>query len=80
MYKNPPSELELEGRRFYEYKKWNAEIEKEFKRRKEEEQAIHEPAANRSSDLGGESSKSNKKQKIKHSVIDCQAITSDPNR
>lgn len=84
VYKNHPTELELEARRFYDYKEWNKEIEKDFKRKKEEEAAIAEPSTssistNNSSDIN-ESSKtaSGKKHKMIH--LECQAINTDPNR
>lgn len=72
VYKNPPSELELEARRYYDYKQWNKEIEAEFKRRKAEEQAIQE-ASTSVSDVS--ETKPNKKQKLIH--VECEAISSE---
>lgn len=80
VYKNPPSELELEARRYYDYKQWNKEIEKEFKRKKEEEAEVLIPtaASSTSSDQNESAKLSGKKQKIIH--VECQAISTDPNR
>lgn len=36
IYKNPPSELEIEARRYYDHTKWSKEIEAEYKKNKEE--------------------------------------------
>jgi hypothetical protein len=83
VYKNHPTDLELEARRFYDYKQWNKDIEKGFKRKKEEEAAITEPSTssistNNSSDTNESSKTASKKQKLIH--LECQAINSDPNR
>lgn len=80
VYKNSPSELELEARRYHDYKQWNKEIEKEFKKKKEEEAAIQESSSTGStSDNPNESTKpTGKKQKLIH--FECTAISTDPNR
>lgn len=82
VYKNSPNELELEARRYYDYKQWNKEIEKEFKKKKEEEAAIQEPTASSTSTSSADQIESvkvgNKKQKLIH--FECQAISTDPNR
>lgn len=36
VYKNPPSELEIEARRYFDFTKWDKEIEAEYKRKKED--------------------------------------------
>lgn len=81
VYKNSPSELELEARRYHDYKQWNKEIEKEFKKKKEEEAALQEPTTGSSSITNNtnESTKTaGKKQKLIH--FECTAISTDPNR
>lgn len=72
VYKNPPSELELEARRYYDYKQWNKEIETEFKKRKAEEHAIQEASTSVSEQ---NETKPNKKQKLIH--VECEAIKSE---
>lgn len=81
VYKNAPSELELEARRYYDYKQWTKEIEKEFKHRKEQEAAIHEPSSSNSTNSNDQNDSIkavNKKQKLIH--FECTAISTDPNR
>jgi hypothetical protein len=76
VYKNPPSELEIEARRYYDYTKWNREIEAQFKKLKEQEaqlDAEKKPLPSTSSE-NSEFSKGNKKAKIIHSV-ECNAIS-----
>lgn len=72
VYKNPPSELELEARRFYDYRHWNKEVEAEFKKIKEREALLAAESSTSSAHEGNESSKSNKKTKMIH--LECEAI------
>jgi hypothetical protein len=81
VYKNPPSELEIEARRYYDYTKWNKEVEAEFKKKKEETAL----ATTSTTELSGEGSndprdqtKSNKKSKLVH--LACEAVGTDLNR
>jgi hypothetical protein len=84
VYKNPPSELEVEARRFGDYKKWNKEIEAEYKKKKEEDTAfalsLTIPNGEDGSSGSSESRelKPNKKQKLVH--LECEAIGTDLNR
>lgn len=77
VYKEAPSTVELEARRYYDYRHWNKEKEAEFKKRKEEEEAVQK-ACEGTTENAGESSKSRKQQKLIH--FECQAISTDPNR
>ena len=81
VYKNPPSELEIEGRRYGDYTKWNKEIEAEYKKKKEET-ALAMTSTTVSAESGSgesrEQSKSNKKTKLIH--LECEAIGTDLNR
>lgn len=76
VYKNAPTDLELEARRYYDYIHWNKEIEEEFKRKKEEEHSISEQ--NTGGESSAESTKNPKKQKLTH--FECQAISLHPNK
>lgn len=75
VYKNPPSELEIEARRYSDYTKWNKEIEAEYKKKKED-LALATTSTSSSSDrsaYGAETqSKPNKKSKLIH--LECEAI------
>lgn len=77
VYKTAPSELELEARRFYDYKQWGKEIEAEFKKKKEEENLHSSESGSTSQDIK-ETSKINKKTKLVH--LECEAISTNPNR
>lgn len=78
VYKNPPSDLEIEARRFYDYKKWNKELESEFKKKKEQESHGENEAASSGSSEISDVAKTNKKAKLIH--VECEAISSNPNR
>jgi hypothetical protein len=82
VYKNQPSELEIEARRYGDYTKWNKEIEAEYKKKKEQETALQTPTSISNVDGTGEGSreqsKGSKKSKLIH--LECEAITSDLNR
>ena len=75
IYKNPPSELEIEARRYSDYTKWNKEIEAEYKKKKEDVAAATTSTSS-SEQQTNESklplSKSNKKTKLIH--LQCEAI------
>jgi hypothetical protein len=81
IYKNPPSDLELEARRYFDYTKWNKDIEAEFKKKKEESElastATTEPVGEGSSDPSNQA-KSGKKNKLVH--LECEALGTDLNR
>jgi hypothetical protein len=72
VYKNAPSDVELEARRYYDYTAWNKELESEFKKKKEEELLHSEDLARPSSD---ESAKQPKKSKLIH--VACEAISNE---
>jgi hypothetical protein len=77
VYKNPPSELELEARRFHDYRQWNKEKEEEFRKKKEHEVLLAE--AQTTAQSSAESSKAtNKKTKLIR--VECEAISTNPNR
>lgn len=81
IYKNPPSELEVEARRYADYKKWNKEIEAEYKKKKEEDAAFAISTTASAADDGSSGSgevKPVKKQKLVH--LACEAIGTDLNR
>lgn len=84
VYKNPPSELEIEARRYGDYKKWSKEIEAEYKKKKEEDLAFAAsltiPTGEEGSSGSAESreSKPTKKQKLVH--LECEALGTDLNR
>lgn len=85
IYKNPPSELEIEARRYGDYTKWSKEIEAEYKKKKDESEAFANSSTATSSEISGEGSgesreqsKSNKKTKLIH--LECEAIGTDLNR
>ena len=79
VYKNSPSELEMEARRFYDYKQWNKEIEAEFKGKKDEQTLLEKPTASSSSqEISKEMSKAAKKTKLVH--LECEAISTNVNR
>lgn len=78
VYKNPPSELELEARRYYDYKQWSKEIEAEFKKKKEEQLIIETEISNTGSEETEDHSKAAKKTKLVH--LECEAISTNPNR
>lgn len=79
VYKNPPSELEIEARRYFDYTKWNKELETEYKKKKEDDKLVMIPTAT-SSDNGEprEQSKAGKKTKLIH--LECEALGTDLNR
>lgn len=80
VYKNPPSELEIEARKSGDCLKWNKEIELEYKKKKaklhEESIALSKPSECHSP--GVTQQKASKKTKLVH--LECEAINSDPNR
>lgn len=84
VYKNPPSELEIEARRYGDYKKWNKDIEAEYKKKKEEESTFAASKTAQPGEEGGSGSgesrelKPIKKQKLVH--LECEAIGTDLNR
>ncbi|KAG5681135.1 hypothetical protein PVAND_010595 [Polypedilum vanderplanki] len=78
VYKNPPSELELEARRYYDYRQWNKEIEAEFKKKKEHEARLTEASSSQADGSGETSKGSSKKPKLIH--VECEAISTNPNR
>ena len=79
VYKNPPSDLELEARRFFDYKQWNKEIEAEFKKKKEEQVLLATECSTSSQEVQ-ETSKGNNNKKTKLIHLECEAISSNPNR
>lgn len=85
IYKNPPSELELEARRYHDMTKWTKEIEAEFKKKKDEEIEFTKWTSTTSSQDEGirdpsSTSKSNtKKSKMIHTG-ECSALGTDLNR
>lgn len=82
VYKNPPSELEIEARRYFDYVKWNKELEAEFKKKKEETAlattSTTEPSGEGSNKDHRDHNKSNKRSKLVH--LECEAIGTDLNR
>lgn len=78
IYKNPPSELEIEARRYGDYKKWSKDIEAEYKKKRDEDTAFAIsstiPTGGEEGSGSGESRelKPNKKQKLVH--LECEAI------
>ncbi|XP_070496193.1 sperm-associated antigen 7 homolog [Chironomus tepperi] len=78
VYKNPPNDLELEARRFFDYKQWNKEIEAEFKKKKEEQILLATECSTSSQEVQETSKGNNKKTKLIH--LECEAISSNPNR
>lgn len=82
VYKNPPSELEIEARRYGDYTKWNKEIETEYKQKKEDSASATASTASSEQFAKGsgerEPSKSNKKTKLIH--LECEALGTDLNR
>lgn len=84
VYKNPPSELEIEARRYGDHIKWNREIELEYKKKKDESTALataltvlSDQAAEGSGEALRDQSKS-KKTKLIH--LECEAIGLDLDR
>jgi len=69
VYKNPPSELEIEARRYYDYTKWNKEIEAEYKKMKEDSHAATTSTSEQESSAPQTKSK---KQKLVH--LECEAV------
>jgi hypothetical protein len=81
IYKNPPSEMEVEARRYHDYKKWNKEIAAEYKKKKEEDAAFAISVSAPPGDEGSSGSsdlKPSKKQKLVH--LECEALGTDLNR
>lgn len=82
VYKNPPSDLEIEARRHSDYTNWNKELEAEFKKKKEDTAlattSTSEQSADGSMSQPREQSKSNKKTKMIH--LECEALGTDLNR
>lgn len=84
IYKNPPSETEVEARRYSFYTKWNKEMEAEYKKKKEESLAFATAITPSTSDPTAEGSgdtketKPNKKTKLVH--LECEALGQDLNR
>lgn len=83
VYKNPPSDLEVEARRYSDYTKWNKELEAEYKKKKEDTaSATTSTYSERSADGSivepREHTKSNKKPKLIH--LECEALGTDLNR
>lgn len=79
VYKNPPSDLEIEARKYADYTKWNREIEAEYKKKKEKEAELATASTSSSSADGSSSlSKSIKRSKLVH--LECEAIGTDLNR
>lgn len=79
VYKNPPSDLEIEARRYADYTKWSREIEAEYKKKKEEAELASTSTTLPSAEGNSkELSKSNKKSKLIH--LECEAIGTDLNR
>lgn len=76
VYKNQPSELELEARRYYDYTKWNKEIEAEFKKKKEEENLLAEES-NSNPNNAKEPSKSSTNKKVKLIHVACEAVSTN---
>lgn len=83
VYKNPPSDLELEARRYHDMTKWNKDIEAEFKKKKEEELEMIEFNKTPTVDDASSSttSKANSSKKSKQSyAVECSALGADLNR
>jgi hypothetical protein len=82
VYKNPPSELEIEARKSGECVKWNKDIEAQYKKKKEKLQQesieLSQPSAAEESQSGQGQPKTVKKTKLVH--LECEAINTDPNR
>jgi len=78
VYKNPPNDLELEARRFFDYKQWNKEIEAEFKKKKEEQVILATESSTPQEVQETSKGSNNKKTKLIH--LECEAISSNPNR
>lgn len=86
VYKNPPSELELEARRYHDMTKWTKDIEAEFKKKKNEENEFAKWTSTTSSqdeagsrDPSSAPKPNNKKSKMVHHV-ECSAVGTDLNR
>lgn len=82
VYKNPPSDLELEARRYHDMTKWNKDIEAEFKKKKEEELEMIEfnktPTVDDAS--SSSTSKVNSKKSKQSYAVECSALGADLNR
>lgn len=86
IYKNPPSELEIEARRYADHTKWSKEIEADYKKKKDESTAFataitatsSEQSAEGSGEAREQSKSSNKKSKMIH--LECEALGTDLNR
>lgn len=76
VYKNSPSELELEARRYHDMTKWSKEIEAEFKKKKDEEAEFQqsktpdtgETGSSRESSSSSKAANSSKKSKQNYPV------------
>lgn len=77
IYKNQPSELEIEARRFGDYTKWNKELEAEYKKKKEESASTSTTETTKYGEAR-EPTKPNKKSKMIH--LECEALGTDLNR
>lgn len=82
IYKNPPSDLEVEARRYSDYTKWNKEIEAEYKKKKD---AAADAATSTSEDqaangIVGEPREQSKTKKTKLIHLECEALGTDLNR
>ena len=76
IYKNPPSELEIEARKYGDLTKWNKEIEAEYKKKKDESALAAIATSSTSTDgEAKEQSKPNKKTKLIH--LECEALGTD---
>ncbi|CRL02211.1 CLUMA_CG015412, isoform A [Clunio marinus] len=81
VYKNPPSELEIEARHYGDYTKWNKEIEAEYKKKKEESALAMIPTASSSEQSEGrEQREQSKSKKTKLIHLECEALGTDLNR
>lgn len=79
IYKNPPTDLEVEARRFADYTKWNKEIEAEYKKKKEDAEFASTSRTETPKDgEHREQVKPNKKTKMIH--LECEALGADLNR
>lgn len=81
VYKNPPSELEVEARRYGDHTKWNKEIEAEYKKKKDESAALAtELTVLPDAEGSGEQRNESKAKKTKLIHLECEALGLDLDR
>jgi hypothetical protein len=82
VYKNAPTELELEARRYHDITKWDKDIEAEFKRKKDEVLEFKQSTSTQQDETESREilKLNSKKNKIIHAKDGCEALGADLNR